>query len=128
MTARCTNSEPGTFNHECGKPAIWAGTHPGGHVQNFCEACKASGYEARPVVSWRKIEPTKADIAVAHVLRAIRDDGRKAWLLGYGTQTFALLTEAYAEANGLDVEQHRREFWSQCRPQRVAVTQGEGDV
>ncbi len=52
----CTNAEPGTFNHECGKPAVWAGTHKSGHVQNFCAACKVSGYEARGIQSWQKFE------------------------------------------------------------------------
>ncbi|MEN0115396.1 MAG: hypothetical protein AAGD15_01630 [Agrobacterium cavarae] len=62
---------------------------------------------------------TKADMAVWQVLKAIRDDGRKAYLMGLGTQTFTLLTEAYAEANGLDVEKFRDEFWAQCSPERV---------
>lgn len=67
--------------------------------------------------------PTKAEIAVATVLNAIRNDGRKAYLMGYGTQSFAVLTEAYAEANGLDVEQYRSEFWEQCSPERVVVSE-----
>lgn len=67
-------------------------------------------------------EPSKADLAVAHVLRAIRGDGRKAYLFGFGSQSFELLTAAYAEANGLDVEQYRREFWAECRPERVVST------
>lgn len=62
---------------------------------------------------------TKADIAVAQVLRAIRDDGRKAYLMGLGTQTFTLLTEAYAEANGLEHEKFRDDFWAQCRPEKI---------
>lgn len=62
---------------------------------------------------------TKAETAVAHVLRAIRDDGRKAYLMGLGTQTFTLLTSAHAEANGLDPQQFRDEFWSQCSPEKV---------
>lgn len=66
-------------------------------------------------------EPTKADAAVSHVLRAIRDDGRKAYLMGFGSQSFELLTEAYAEANGLDVEKFRDEFWALCKPERVVV-------
>jgi hypothetical protein len=65
---------------------------------------------------------TKAEIAVAHVLNAIRDDGRKAYLIGLGTQTFTLLTEAYAEANGLDPEEFRKNFWAQCNPERVVTT------
>lgn len=71
---------------------------------------------------------TKAEIAVAHVLRSMRDDGRKAYLLGKGSQTFALLTEAYAETNGLDVEQFRAEFWSSCYPERVISAPEDADV
>lgn len=62
---------------------------------------------------------TKAEAAVAHVLNAIRDDGRKAYLMGLGTQTFTALTEAYAEANGLDAAEFREKFWAQCSPERV---------
>lgn len=71
---------------------------------------------------------TKAEIAVAHVLRAMRDDGRKAYLLGNGSQTYALLTEAYAEANGLDLEQFRSEFWASCFPERVIAAPDEPDA
>lgn len=62
---------------------------------------------------------TKSEIAVAHVLNAIRDDGRKAYLMGLGTQTFTLLTEAHAETNGLDPLKFREDFWAQCNPERV---------
>jgi long-chain acyl-CoA synthetase len=27
---KCHNAEPGTFNHECGKPAVWIGIKPNG--------------------------------------------------------------------------------------------------
>ena len=64
---------------------------------------------------------TKAEIAVAHVLNAIRADGRKAYLMGLGTQTFTLLTAAYAEANSLDPQTFREYFWTQCRPERVVI-------
>lgn len=67
---------------------------------------------------------TKAEIAVAHVLNAIRDDGRKAYLMGLGTQTFTLLTEAYAEANGLDAKTYQEDFWAQCNPERVVRADG----
>ncbi len=52
---RCTNAEPGTFNHECGKPATWVGTHPNGHEQAFCQACKSDGHEAKRCTAWRYI-------------------------------------------------------------------------
>ena len=71
-------------------------------------------------------EPTKAELAVEHVLRAIRDDGRKAYLLGMGTETFRRLTDAHAERVGEDPEAFRERFWRQCRPERVvSVSDGE---
>ena len=62
---------------------------------------------------------TKSEDAVWAVLKAIRDDGRKAWLLGPGTNSFELLTAAHAESIGVDVATFRKEFWSHCRPERV---------
>lgn len=52
MTDRCTNANRGTFNHECGRPAVWLGTQPSGHRQAFCAECKANGDEAASVVAW----------------------------------------------------------------------------
>lgn len=52
---RCTNSEPGTFNHECDKPATWIGVHHSGHRQAFCDPCKAEGAEARRCVSFERL-------------------------------------------------------------------------
>lgn len=69
-------------------------------------------------------ELSKADLAVAQVLRAIQADGRKAYLLGRGTASFEALTEAYAEARNLDVGQYRDEFWATCQPERVFVAEG----
>lgn len=115
----CTNSNIGTFNHECGKPASWAGTHANGHIQRFCDVCRERGDEAKAIVTWAPIARAKAADAVWAVLKAIRDDGRKAWLLGLGTNSFEQLTEAHAEEIGADVEQFRRDFWAQCRPERV---------
>jgi hypothetical protein len=62
---------------------------------------------------------TKADQAVAHIIRQMQRDGRLAYLLGWGSQSFDLLTDAYAEANGLDVEKFRDEFISWLRPEKV---------
>ena len=64
----------------------------------------------------------KSEIAVSHVLRSLIDDGRKAYLFGFGTQAFSLLTEAYAETNALDLEGFRDEFWSKCKPEKVIVS------
>lgn len=49
----CTNSNRGTFNHECGKPACWIGTHADGHQQYFCLDCQKGGDEARGVKTWQ---------------------------------------------------------------------------
>ena len=37
----CSNAEPGTYNHTCGKPATWIGTMPSGWRSGFCADCKA---------------------------------------------------------------------------------------
>jgi hypothetical protein len=51
---RCHNAEPGTFNHECGKPAEWIGVKKNGFASGFCGKCKTYGFEARGVVAWTK--------------------------------------------------------------------------
>lgn len=53
---KCHNSEPGTFNHECRKPATWLGTDYNGFTSGYCDDCKRHGYEARGVVTWQSIE------------------------------------------------------------------------
>jgi hypothetical protein len=52
---KCHNAEPGTFNHECGKPAAFIGTFPSGSRSGFCASCKARGYEARTVTKWETV-------------------------------------------------------------------------
>lgn len=45
---RCHNAEPGTYGHECGKPATWVGTSEyQGTIYRlgFCDHCKRHGYE-----------------------------------------------------------------------------------
>lgn len=49
---KCHNAQPGTYGHECSKPAEWIGQHPNGFKSGFCNACKRDGYEARDVVAW----------------------------------------------------------------------------
>lgn len=49
---KCHNSEPGTFNSECGHPATWVGTNTKGHASGFCDDCQRTGYEARSVIHW----------------------------------------------------------------------------
>lgn len=52
----CRNAEPGTYGHECGKPATWIGTRENGSDVEFCDDCKENGYEARGIKIWRKQE------------------------------------------------------------------------
>jgi hypothetical protein len=70
-------------------------------------------------------EMTAAEEAVNHVLNVIYTDGRVAYLLGFGTESFSLLTAAHAETIGEDVEVFRKRFWAGCRPERVAYADTE---
>lgn len=58
---RCHNAEPGTYGHECEKPATWVGEDANGFRSGFCDDCKERGYEARPVVKWEKLPPCPHD-------------------------------------------------------------------
>lgn len=51
-----------------------------------------------------------ADRAVAHLLRRISRDPRLAYHFDPLTESFRLLTDAYAEARGLDADKFRKEF------------------
>lgn len=53
------NAEPGTFNHECGKPATWIGTKANGFQSGFCDHCMKHGWESRGVVKWVCVEAAK---------------------------------------------------------------------
>lgn len=57
--------------------------------------------------------------AVIHILRRMQDDPRLAYLLGLGSESFTLLTAAYAEHTGNAVETVRTELWDQMQTQRV---------
>lgn len=50
----------------------------------------------------------KSDEAVSHILTRMQHDGHLAYLLGVGTRSFELLTEAYAETHGIEVEKFRQ--------------------
>lgn len=54
----------------------------------------------------------QAKKAIIHVLRAIKADERKRDVMGFGTQSFSLLTEAAATLCGEPV-QKVREFYSE---------------
>lgn len=51
---RCHNSEPGTYGHECGKPATWLGITHDGFASGFCDHCRQHGHEAKAVSEWKK--------------------------------------------------------------------------
>ena len=53
--AYCINSEPGTFNHECQKPATGIGAKSSGFAACFCNDCKQNGYEAAGIKDWQAI-------------------------------------------------------------------------
>lgn len=53
---RCHNAEPGTYGHECGKPAPWVGTNRNGFSSGYCDRCKESGSEARDCVTWTRVD------------------------------------------------------------------------
>jgi len=53
---KCHNAEPGTYGHECGRPALWIGTKRSGFRSGFCDACRRHGYEARVIVAWQRID------------------------------------------------------------------------
>jgi len=61
-----------------------------------------------------------AQKAVAHVLLRMRQDGRLAYLLGAGSESYELLTEAHAETLGEDVDQFRATFGAQLTYKEVA--------
>lgn len=52
----CHNAEPGTYGHECGKPAVWIGTDAKGFASGFCDDCKQHGWESRQFTSWLRCE------------------------------------------------------------------------
>lgn len=49
---KCHNANRGTFNHECGKPAVVIGTSRSGHRSGYCAHCREHGDEARNVIAW----------------------------------------------------------------------------
>lgn len=50
---RCINAKPGTFGHECGRPAAFIGTKAETGAQAcFCADCKDVGHDARGREDW----------------------------------------------------------------------------
>jgi hypothetical protein len=54
-TGHCINVEPGTYGHECGKPAHNIGVSDTGHRAMFCDKCRESGAEAKQITKWCKL-------------------------------------------------------------------------
>lgn len=52
----CHNAETGTYGHECGKPATWIGTKPGGWACGFCDHCKEHGAERHGFETWERVQ------------------------------------------------------------------------
>ena len=52
---QCHNAEPGTYGHECGKPATWLGTDRNGFVSGFCDDCRQHGWERTSKVAWIRL-------------------------------------------------------------------------
>ena len=52
----CHNAEPGTYGHECSKPAQWIATKPNGFASGFCDDCKRNGWERHGFTSWQRKE------------------------------------------------------------------------
>lgn len=86
---QCHNAEPGTYGHECGKPAVWLGTRPDGFQSGFCDDCRRNGYEARPYTSWQAVTPPAAYAAII--------DGK---LYGYGVTPAAVRSDFRSQICG----------------------------
>jgi hypothetical protein len=63
-----------------------------------------------------------AEKAVLHLLRQVQYDGRLAYLIGLGSQSFDLLTQAEAERTGEDHAELKKRIWANCSPERITTT------
>ena len=54
---KCHNAAPGTYGHECGKPAAWLGRMyaDSDKAYGFCDRCKRYGHEARKMAVWEPL-------------------------------------------------------------------------
>lgn len=66
----CHNAETGTYGHECGKPATWIGTKPGGWQSGFCDRCKEHGAERHGFLIWKRVRSESYDNETYLRLRA----------------------------------------------------------
>lgn len=72
----CHNAEPGTYGHECGKPARWLGLSRSGMWSGFCDLCRKDGYEARGRTAWEvhPAIPRDEDIRAYRIILTISAD------------------------------------------------------
>jgi hypothetical protein len=91
---RCHNSEPGTFGHECGKPAEWIGTKPSGFRTGFCARCKEHGAEAKGPILWERVTPPGGYVAEYH--------GDRVAPFGYGATAEEAKAAAHRQIIGAD--------------------------
>ena len=60
---------------------------------------------------------TACETAVDYVLRRLQEDGRLAYLMGPGSETYTRLCAAGAERNDVSVEQFERAFTATLKPE-----------
>lgn len=118
---KCHNAEPGTFNHECGKPATWIGIKDDGQECGFCDDCKERGCEHHAYVRWIRHSrlATPAELAVAYTIERIRRDPRIAYYFG-DTECLAKLARVHAATTGTDPETYHRELNASLRTEAPA--------
>lgn len=79
LDGTCHNAEPGTFGHECGKPAKWLGTGPRGFAAGFCDDCMVNGWDAKDRTTWTplgrvwRVEQWRAGLGDWIGWRVVRD-------------------------------------------------------
>lgn len=95
----CHNAQPGTYGHECGKPATWIGATSSGFRSGYCAACKADGYEAKLCVSWAPIDPPAGYAAEYR-------SGESVLLYGYGDTANVALRDGLAQIAGAPGEMY----------------------
>jgi hypothetical protein len=59
---------------------------------------------------------TNAEKAVLHLINRIRKDGRLAYIICPLSESYGLLTEAYADIKGIDVNDFRRDYEKTLAP------------
>ena len=68
---RCTNTEPGSYGHECGERAGFIGSGADGGQSCFCSACKAQGSEARRYSHWQAMSKKAQGDNAAEAITAL---------------------------------------------------------